>query len=422
MTDANLLQQTLARIESPDWLAASRRLGLDQFLSAGLPGRDQEAWRYTPLDQIEHSDLHVPANDTPGKTCPDLSAYPGHVLAFQNGGLVCHGTYLVNQLASSLRDMAGTQAVEGYLGRLAGDTALVKLNQALWQDGTRIFIPKELRVSLPIFVVHATDETDAMLHPRNLAVLEEGSEAVLVEHFAGHTEDPYWQNVVTEITLGRGAKLTHIRVIEEGAAATHTGLTAVHQAADSEYRCLHIGLAGQVCRHDLVVQLQGAGARLAVDVLDMAAGARRQTDLHLRVDHLAPATRSRLEFCGMAGGRGRSVFDGRVVVHRDAAGTDAGQSCRGLILSPHAEVDARPQLEIYTDAVQCSHGVAIGSLDAEALFYLRSRGIDAAVARAMLLEAFAAVPLGLLTEANLGDWLLPGILARLAGPEWREQG
>jgi Fe-S cluster assembly protein SufD len=217
---------------------------------------------------------------------------------------------------------------------------------------------------------------------------------------------------VTEIVLGEGARLTHIKLAEDSAAATHTGMTVVQQARDSRYHALSINVGGRLTRHDTWVKLDEAGAECQLDGL-FIADARRHIDQHLHVEHAAPHTTSRQTWRGIAAGRGRGIFDARVVVQAGAIKADALQSSRNLLLSPHAEIDVKPQLEIYTDDVKCGHGATVGQLDEAEIFYLRSRGIDADTARALLLRGFAGEALGLLKHTGLADWLEPHLIAAL---------
>lgn len=406
--------EALTPVTAPDWLAGTRAQSLRQFMKDGLPSSRQEDWKYTSLAHLERAALHPSGPHAEMGVCADVAVCPGHILAFLNGQLTCHGTYLSYQLAGTLQHLADTQMVRRHLGRIADGRALANLNLALWQDGVRLYVPAGIKVHLPVYAQFNADEADAMLHPRVLAVVERDGEATLVEHYLGQTDSPYWHNAVTEIALEEGARLTHIRIVEEGGEATHTGLTAVRQARDSVYHALNLTLGGRVVRHDLDVALAGEGADTSLDGVFIADG-RRGADQHLRIAHLAPSTRSRTLYRGLADGRGRGVFDARVVVHPHAAGADAQQSSRNLLLSPHAEIDAKPQLEIYTDAVKCGHGATVGRLDDDALFYLKSRGIDAAVARRLLMEAFVGEALGLLRDGALRDWLMPRVLACLPG-------
>lgn len=404
----------LARIDRPAWLNRVRHAALNRFLAQGLPDTRQEEWKHTSLDHMEMTALHIPTPEAGAAACPNAADYPGHALVFQDGRLACHGIWLNNLFAGTLRQFGDTRPVHQHLGSLSGEGALASLNLALWQDGARVHVPAGERLESPIFAVYGVAEPEAMLHPRNLAVVERGGEAVLVEHYLGQTDQPYWQNPVSEIVLADGARLSHIRVVEEGAAASHTGLTAVRLGQDSEYRSLHVGLSGRLARHDLIAELDGAGAAIRIDALDLADG-RRHADLHLRVEHRAVHTASRIDYRGLAGGRGQAVFDGHVVVRHGAHQTDAKQTCRGLLLSPLAEIDAMPRLEIYADDVKCGHGTSIGQLDRDAMFYLKSRGIDEATARRLLLEGFAGAVLGLLDETHLSGWLMPRLLAALSG-------
>jgi Fe-S cluster assembly protein SufD len=409
----------LALADRPAWLAETRRQSLDNFLHSDFPDSAQEEWKYTSLERLQRMVLHSPM---PGAVPPRAPKYPGQVLAFRDdaplGHGVYHGDYEYDEIVASLRRVADSDSVRHHLGSLAGDSALVNLNNALWRDGAYVLVTADSRMMEPIFISQIAAEAEAMLYPRGLIVLEAGSEAVLVEHYRGEIDAPYWRNPVSEIVIEGGARLTHIRILEEGAGATHTGLTAARLGRNSFYRVLHLGLGGALSRHDLKVELAGEGAELRVDALNLAGddaggGVASNRDLHLRVEHRAAYTRSCVQYRGLIDGHSRGVFDGRVVVHPAAHGADAYMLCRSLLLSPWAEADVKPQLEIHTDEVKCGHGASVGTLDDDALFYLRSRGLDATAARRLLMEAYAGEVLGLLDETGLKDWLLPSLLARL---------
>jgi Fe-S cluster assembly protein SufD len=395
-------------IGSPQQMA-SRKVALERFFTHGLPTPRDEDWKYTALDFLEQADLHAPhaAEDWASED------YPGIVMRFGNGRLTDADLRSIH--AHGLADHADSPLVVRYLGRLAdtlpGGAALADINSALWQDGLLLHVPVGWKAS-PVFVTHYASESDAMLHLRHLVVLEAGTEAVLVEHDQGTPDLPYWHNSVTEIVLGEGARLTHIKLDEDSAAATHTSLTLVGQSRDSRYHALSLLVGGRVARHDIRVNLNGSGAECQLDGL-FIADARRHIDQHLHVEHAAPHTTSRQTWRGIATGRGRGIFDSRVVVQPGAQKADAQQSSRNLLLSPHAEIDVKPQLEIHADDVRCSHGATVGQLDEAQVFYLRSRGITADTARALLLRGFAGEALGLLKNAALSDWLEPHLAAAL---------
>ena len=393
---------------------ASRRQALERFLASGLPTPREEDWKYTSLATLEQAEWHVPG---PAPETVVAEDYPGTLLRFGNGRLVDADPRTIHP--HSLAAHADAAPVTRYLGQLAGrvssDTALAQINSALWQDGLFLHVPARHALP-PLFVVHSASEADAMLHVRNLVVLEAGAEAVLVEHYRGSPGLPYWNNPVSEIVLGEGARLTHLKLTEESAAATHTGLAAVRQARDSRYHVLSISLGGRLARHDTWVSLDEPGAECQLDGL-FIADARRHIDHHLHVEHAAPHTASRQAWRGIAAGRGRGIFDARVVVQPGAQKTDAQQSSRNLLLSPHAEIDVKPQLEIHADDVKCAHGATVGQLDEAQLFFLRSRGIAADTARAMLLRGFVAEALTLAERSGLAGWLEPHLAAALPLPE-----
>ena len=405
--------QTASRYrQALDYISASvdqigaRHQALERFLASGLPTIREEDWKYTALDALERAEWHVPEHAPEAMA---TEAYPGAVMMFGNGRLTQVSPQAIH--AHSLSAHGDDARVRQTLGTLAGDAALVQINRALWQDGLLLHVPSEQQAS-PLFVVHHASEAHAMLHVRNLIVLEAGAEALLVEHYRGMPDLPYWNNVVTEIVLGEGARLTHLKLTEESAAATHTGLAVVQQARDSRYHALSLNIGGRLVRHDTWVNLNEPGAECQLDGL-FIADARRHIDQHLHVEHAAPRTTSRQTWRGIAAGRGRGIFDARVVVQAGAQKADAQQSSRNLLLSPHAEIDVKPQLEIYADDVKCGHGATVGQLDAAQMFYLRSRGIDADAAAALLLRGFAEEALGMLKHTGLADWLEPHLAAAL---------
>jgi Fe-S cluster assembly protein SufD len=415
MTEAPVTPYTdaLARIAGPEWHADARRSALNRFLQAGLPDALQEDWKYTSLKHLAQQDLHTPGEPTRG--VPAIEEYPGILVAYEDDRLAWHDTRLPPGVLNTLADIA---PIAGF-GEVAGSGALAQLNDALWRKGVSLRVTAGERLRLPVFLRFAAAETNAMLYPRVMAVVGAGAEAVLVEHYTGERGIPYWQNAVTEIVLEAGARLTHVRIQEEGDEATHTGITAVRQQRGSSYRALSLTLTGKVGRHDLRLALEGDGASARLDGV-FIADERRHAEQHLHIVHAAPRTMSRTTYRGLASGRGRGVFDARVVVLRGAVKADAQQSSRNLLLSSQAEIDAKPQLEIHADDVKCGHAATVGRLDEGALFYLQSRGIARPVARRLLMEAFVDEALGLLQDTGLADWLRPRLVQRLPAADVQE--
>jgi Fe-S cluster assembly protein SufD len=400
----SLYRRALEQTSGSPQQMALRKVALERFFAHGLPTRRDDEWKYTALDFLEQAELHIPQQSADDWTGED---YPGIAMKFGNGRLTDVSPKSI--FAHGLADHADTPLVLRTLGLLAdtlpGAAALAEINSALWQDGLLLHVPAGWKAA-PLFVLHHASEANAMLHLRYLVVLEAGAEAVLVEHDHGTADLPYWHNSVTEIVLGEGARLTHLRLDEDSATATHTSLTLVQQAAESHYHAVSLSLGGRLAYHDTRVNLEADGAECRLDGV-FIADARRHIDQRLHVDHAAPHTASRQTWRGIAAGRGRGIFDARVVVQRGALKADAQQSSRNLLLSPHAEIDVKPQLEIYADDVKCGHGATVGQLDEAQVFYLRSRGIAAADARALLLRGFAEAALELLKGTGLAEWLEP---------------
>lgn len=399
-----LLTDALAHVEGPDWFAGNRRTALRRFLADGLP----RSWPYTRLEHLARLPLHPPVEAQ--ETVVPVEPYPGPLLAFQDHQLVWRDSGLAPDMVGDLAD--ATDPMQARLGSLAGDASLALLNGALWRTGVLIRVPARERLRTPVCLRLASSQADAMLHPRLLVEMAADADAILVEHHVAETASPHWQNTVAEIFLEPGARLTHLRLVE-GGAATHTHLVCVQQARDSCYRSLTLSLGGRVVRQEIRVDLAEPGAEARLDGLFIADG-QRHADHRLEVRHAAPLTHSRLTWRGIAAGQGRGIVDSLVRLERAARQAVAQLSSHHLLLSPQAEVDALPQLEALADDLHFGQSTTVERLDEMALFFLASRGIDAAEARTMLLEAHVGEALGLAADAGLSDWLLPRLQARLA--------
>ena len=394
-----------------DWLHAQRTAAAQRFLAEGLPTRTDEAWRYTTLD---------PLLDTPwsrrAESIADielerhlLTAEPVARLVFVDGRWsptlsefrTAHAQVRVGSLRSALDEQSNDLAQ--WLGGAiaAPDTsaptvsAFAALNTALLDDGAWIHIGSGVRPDGPIELMYlctarAGDTRDAApaIAPRNLIVLEAGAAATVVEHYAGIHDGTYFTNALTEVLLGENAELEHARLQDEQAAARHFSNVYVRQARGSRYRGFNLSLGALWSRTEFHNSMRAEQAQFSLDGL-YVAGDGQLTDVHLDVDHAVPQCASRERFKGILLGRGRAVFDGRILVRVDAQKTDAHLSNDNLLLSRDAEIDTKPQLEIYADDVKCSHGTTVGQLEPSQLFYLRARGIDAASARRMLCLGFA---------------------------------
>ena len=389
---------------SAAWLDALRRDGRACFEELGFPTTRLEDWRYTnvaPIARTAWEPGDPRRRDVTRAQIEELSfpVFACNLLVFVNGRFAPDLSALraggpeveVKSLARVLE--TAPDALRGLLGALAEPkrAAFTAWNTAHLEDGALVRIPRGVDLDQPIHLVFVAEPGAAPTasHPRVLVVAEEGSRASLIEDYVSLGAGPFLTNAVSEIALEAGAQLEHVRFQREGAEGHHVSVVHARQERDSRLVCHSLAFGGVLVRNDVAVTLVGEGAECVLDGIFLGTG-RRHVDNHTLIDHAVPHTTSRELYKGILAGRSKGVFHGRIVVRPDAQKTDARQASKNLLLSPGAEIDTKPQLEIHADDVRCTHGSTIGQLDADALFYLRSRGLDEARARGLLTRAFAA--------------------------------
>jgi Fe-S cluster assembly protein SufD len=410
MTDAApstpLFESTLRALEQhphqgPSWLSSRQSEAATELRARGLPHNRQEAWRFTSLRALSRltprPSVPQPAFDPPMPTLGGVTAHVltvgGHVVmarAPETPGVV------VLPLSRALAD--APDVVEPHLMRLSRQTGggFSAHNDALFDDAVVVVLDRGAALSEPLVVWHETRSgAEAMVsHPRVLVVAGEQSRARVVEIFRHESPDesaggraPHLVSSVTELVLGPGANLEHVRLGLGSAGAFTVSAIEVEQARDSTLSSRTFTLGGALSRVDLTVRLAGEGASCQLDGLYLADAAE-QVDHHTVVEHRVGHATSNQRYKGIALGDGNAVFDGTVLVRPGADGTTAHQKNQNLLLSDTATVHTKPHLEIDTDDVVCSHGATVGRLDDTQMFYLRSRGIDEEAARAILVDAF----------------------------------
>jgi Fe-S cluster assembly protein SufD len=263
------------------------------------------------------------------------------------------------------------------------------LNTAHLRDGAVVLAPAGAKCGKPLHVIFVSTQPETASYPRCLVIAESTSECTLIEEYLGVSEDAYFTNAVTEVSLAAGAQLRHIRLQRESARAFNIAAAAVVVARDATYTSHTITLGGRLSRYDLAVKLDGEGASAQVDGLALISG-RQLADTHTLIEHAQPHGRSRQLHKTIVDGAAHAVFNGQILVRPGAQLTDSAQESRNLLLSEKATVNAKPELEIFADDVKCAHGATVGQLDAEQLFYLRSRGLPERAARNLLTYAFGA--------------------------------
>jgi Fe-S cluster assembly protein SufD len=382
-----------------DALAQVREDAWDRFVSRGFPTTRDEEWRFTGVGPIAERTfaLAPPPNELGGIDTHRLPGVFAAKLVFVNGHYVdrlsripaLHDGIRVGSLASSLT--AAPDVVARSLSRIAPieSQPFVSLNTAFVDDGALIEFPAGAILERPIHLLFVTTEADhVMTHPRVLVILGANSQASIVETYAGPADATYFTNTVSEVVVGDNATLSHIKLQYEGASAFHVGATHVNVERSGTYVSNAISLGGALVRNDIAASLSGEGVDCTLNGL-YCADADRLVDNHTTIDHAQPHCGSREIYKGILAGRARGVFNGKIIVRPDAQKTDAKQTNRALLLSEDARINTKPQLEIFANDVKCTHGAAVGQLDEEALFYLRSRGLSDTAARHLLIRAFA---------------------------------
>ncbi|MCH2171354.1 Fe-S cluster assembly protein SufD [Myxococcota bacterium] len=407
----------------PSFLSALRAAGMASFADQGFPSRRREEWRDTNLSKITREPFVRVDGGLTAQVRLDgaLGGLGGNDVAFVDGGYRedLSRTAVVPGLSVESLAMARNLEPEWLDGRLGAQVDVkvhpfAALNTAFLDDGAICKLDPGAQVSDPIrFRFAASAEVDrGISHPRVLIEAEAGSRACIVLDFTTLGSAVHLTNCVIEVRVGENAHLQLVTLQRESDAAMHFCTAGVEVARDAHFASHVVTLGGDMVRMDLEVLLAESGADCTMNGL-FVASANQHIDHHTRIDHAVPRGTSRQLYKGVLDGKAKGVFRGRVLVRPDAQKTDASQSSPNLLLSRGAEVDAKPQLEIYADDVKCSHGSTIGQLEEDALFYLRTRGLDEDTARDLLTRGFAAEIIDSLPVSELRGPLERQLLARL---------
>lgn len=397
------LQQLVAAqavvANDPAWMQDRRVSATEMLMTLPVINRSLEAWRYTSIDALFQQTFQ--SVDAP----PDVTA--DHALlqpVFDSYRIVLVNGYYVPGLSSQqlpagvnfcgLR--AALNANSEVLNKLSEkmivhhEHVFTALNSALNPDGVLLQLATDVVLDRPLEIIYLNQATDQtmLIQPRNVIALDAGAKATLVERFISSDQSVYFQNQLVDIVLADDAKLEHYRIQDESRHAFHLASLYLSLQARSRYQATSLAFGGRWARTDFITQFQHAGAQCELNGL-YTVGDQQLIDFHLDVQHRVPACASHTHFKGLLYGKGRAVFDGKILVEKAAQQSNAQLSNDNLLLTRDAEVDTKPQLEIYADDVQCSHGTTVGQLDPQQIFYMRSRGIDEMTARNMLCLGFA---------------------------------
>jgi Fe-S cluster assembly protein SufD len=398
----------------PAWSRAARREAIGRFSALGFPTPKNEDWHFTsvaPIADAKFRTAHVAAG---GVRASDLEPFLfGHAewptLVFVNGQVsttLSHVGPLVRPGSGNGGGVPGVRILplsrawhddpdflERHLGSVTefGEHAFTALNTAFMYDGAVVHVPAGVAVNVPIHVVYVADARAErhVIQPRSLIVADANARVTVIESYVSLGDAPYFTNAVTEVRVGDGASVSHVKIQRESPAAFHVGTIESRQGKDSHFVSFSFASGGALSRTNIYTLLDGPGCGATLYGLYLVDG-DQHTDHQTRIEHAQPNCFSREVYKGILDGAGHGVFNGKVFVRPIAQKTDGKQENNNLLLSDRARVDTKPQLEIFADDVKCTHGATVGRIDDMALFYMKSRGIDALTARDLLTYAFAA--------------------------------
>jgi len=399
----------------PMWLADFRSRAQRELATAQFPARKSEAWKYTSLHALESTGVLDAASagnyeTLPAGVLPEIDAWR---LVFINGRLDSAQSRLPDDASifvSSLVSLdASAQDTARELLALTESARLpfAALNNAAFADGAFVQVASGRTPAKPLHVVfHATAHAPATTQARLLVSVGQNAALTLVEQYTGNGSTVL-TNAVTAIELARDAKLVHVRAQLEDHRQYFVGSLHVRQQAGSRCEAYYLMTGARLKRNDITCEMLGAGAELAIKGAYLA-GIDEHVDNQVRIEHARPHGSSDQVFKGIVGGNGRAVFNGRIHIHPGARQTSAELVNNNLLLSAEAEVDTKPELEIYNDDVKCAHGATVGQLNETGVFYLQSRGINKNDAELMLSLGFVNALVDTVPVAGLAAWLRAG--------------
>lgn len=423
-TTSNLLAKfRQKKTGEPTWLTERRTAAAAAFSERGLANerRQEERFRFMNLTALSA----IPWRIAPEPDAADASLLARHGLSDAGCQLVfVDGMFRPGLSRLTTGITAGglseqiPDAIRPYLATTAtrfGENPFLCLNTMFFRDAAWLHLPTGTKLATPISIVNlaSSQSGGAMLCPRLLVVAEADAEATLVEQYIG-ADVGYWTNAVTEIVLHERANLTHYRLQSESSSGAQCAATEILQRGEgSKYRTLAINTGAALSRHDLNAVLDATDLHATLNGLNFLAG-EQISDTHSRIEHLQPNSQSNELYKGVLADRARAVFNGRIFVHQLAQKTNAFQANPNILLSDDAVINSNPELEIYADDVRCTHGATCGDLDADALFYLRSRGFGKDKAVDLLVYAFVSELLAEINIASLRDRLQKTVFDKLA--------
>jgi Fe-S cluster assembly protein SufD len=397
-------------------LNRKRRAAIEHFAALDFPTTKNEDWHFTSVSAIAEREFTFVNAKTGDVTASDLRPFlfgadAWHTVVFVNGRYNPKLSSLpASQTGARVYALADAPPeLTQLIGTIVTDSdkhAFTALNTAFMPDGVVVHVPKDTQVKQPIHILFVTDTHAArtVVHPRNLIIVDRNAHAAVIESYVSLGDASHFTNAVTEVNVGDGATLEHYKIQREGRRAFHVGTIETIQERNSHYVSFSFAVGASLSRTNIYTKLAGEGCGSTLNGLYMLDG-DQHCDHQTRIEHAEPNCFSREVYKGVLDGRSHGVFNGKVYVHPVAQKTDGKQTNNTLLLSKEAQVDTKPQLEIFADDVKCTHGATVGKLDEMALFYMKSRGVDAESARRLLIYAFAADVLETIEQPDIRERL-----------------
>jgi Fe-S cluster assembly protein SufD len=385
-------------------LNSIRHSAIEYFGKHGFPTTKDEEWRFTNISPITRGlfapILHSTITDANRKKLDSilLHGFREHRLVFINGYYADEFSEISTNsnevIIGNLREIleSNPDLIKKYISKHSAnqESAFTSLNTSFINDGAAIIIPDNTVIQEPFYIVYLSTNVDSpfVSYPRSLIIVGKNCQISIVEHYTSLSENIYFTNAVTEIEAADNSVITHTKLQTESTKSFHIHSTFFHQDRGSNVTSNTVMIGGAIARNNITSVLDGENIECTLNGLSLATG-EQLIDNHTTIDHTKPNCRSHELYKAILDGNSRGVFNGKIYVKKDAQKTDAKQTNKTLLLSDQATMNTKPQLEIFADDVKCTHGATVGYLDSDSIFYLRSRGIDEAVARDILTYAFA---------------------------------
>lgn len=387
----------------PDYLLAYQQTQWDAFVAQGLPTRKHERFKYTNLSRLNERQFILSVEK---KDASLHEVVKKHQLHQANSCLIVLVNGFFNNALSVLTDLPQGMIVSSFNQALHDHAELIKryglltinsdyypfasINGALAQNGFFLYIPPHCTLTAPIHILSLTTEKkEFAAYPKHLMIIGDNSKATFFEEHVSLVDNAYLMNSVSKLVLGKTAQVDYCKLQNDNKHAIHLAHLFVEQQQDSQLTLANFTFGGEIARDDVEISLQASGATCKTAGFYHLQQANQYVDNHLDIKHQAPHTYSEMLYKGIVDSSARAVFNGRLYVQQAAQKIIAYQANHNLLLSKQAEVYSKPELEIYADDVKCKHGASIGQIDEDALFYLRSRGIEKSTALQIILQGFA---------------------------------